>query len=100
MCASCLCTRDGCVEQNAFAQAQALSVPSCHIDLSFRHQWRETFSFSLLFKICQAVLKHGEQAKETETAAKVSFLVFLTENTMLEQRKLAFLGHVLVGGRC
>lgn len=61
---------------------------------------RNFFFFFTLFKICQAVLKHGEEAKETETAAKVGFLVFLTGNTMLEQRKLAFLGHVLVGGRC
>lgn len=56
--------------------------------------------FFILLKICQAVLKHGEQAKEAGTAAKVGFLVFLTGNTTLEQRKLAFLGHVLVGGGC
>lgn len=47
MCASCLCTRDGCVEQDALAQAPALPLPSCHIHLSFRHQWRRNFLFFL-----------------------------------------------------
>lgn len=73
MCASCLCTTDGCVERNAFAQARALSAPSCHIDLSFRRQRGETFffPFSLLcLKFVRLSSNAGKQAKETESATK------------------------------
>lgn len=79
MCASCLCTTDGCVERNAFAQARALSAPSCHIDLSFRRQRGETFFSFLftLFKICQTVLKRRETGEGDRKCHKKSdFLCF------------------------
>lgn len=89
MCTSCLCTCDGCVEQNACAQAQALSVPSCHIDLSFRHRWRETFPW-LRFKFVRLASNTGNGQRRQELPQTSASLYIWRETLRWNRENLHF----------
>lgn len=59
MCASCLCTRDGWVAQNACARARALCAVLSHRLVIQASMESNFFCFLTLSNICQAVLEHG-----------------------------------------